>query len=71
MSLIWALCADEYTATLTSCAYCYLSKKENLISKMVLDEIFDLLEHFGVAGSDSEFRKDWLCRAIIYVNAAF
>ena len=28
MSFGWALCADKYTATLTSCAYCYLSTEE-------------------------------------------
>ena len=28
MSFNWALCADKYTATLTSCAYCYLSTEE-------------------------------------------
>ena len=28
MSLSWALCADKYTATLTNCAYCYLSTEE-------------------------------------------
>ena len=28
MSFSWALCADKYTATLTSCAYCYLSTEE-------------------------------------------
>ena len=46
MSSVLALCADKYTATLTSCAYCYLSTEEDrkvaadgikLIRKIVME----------------------------------
>jgi hypothetical protein len=68
MSLSWALRADKYTATITSCAYCYLSTKENLMQKMVLDEIFDLLQQIGVVSSEREFSTDWLCRSECYMR---
>jgi hypothetical protein len=68
MSLSWALYADKYPAILTSCAYCYLSTKESFMQKMVLDEIFDLLQQIGVVSSESEFSKDWLCRSECYMR---
>ena len=68
MSLSWALCADKYTATLTSCEYCYLSIEENLIQKTVLNEVFELLQQIGAVSSESEFSKDWLCRSDCYMR---
>jgi len=51
-----ALCADKYTATLTSCAYSYLSTEE----KTVLNDVFELLQQIGAVSSESEFSRDWL-----------
>ena len=45
-----ALCADKYTATLTSCAYSYLSTKEKNMQKTVLNEVYDLLKKIGADG---------------------
>ena len=36
--------------------------------KMVLDEIFDLLQQIGAVSSESEFSKDWLCRSECYMR---
>jgi hypothetical protein len=68
MSLSWALCADKYTATLKSCAYCYLSTEENFMQKTVLNEVFELLQQIGAVSSESEFSKDWLCRSECYMR---
>ena len=38
------------------------------MQKMVLDEIFDLLQQIGVVSSESEFSKDWLCRSECYMR---
>ena len=68
MSLSWALCADRYTATLASCAYCYLSTEEKFMLKTVLNEVFELLQEIGAVSSESEFSKDWLCRSECYMR---
>ena len=38
------------------------------MQKMVLDEIFDLLQQIGVVSSESEFSEDWLCRSECYMR---
>ena len=38
------------------------------MQKIVLDEIFDLLQQIGVVSSESEFSKDWLCRSECYMR---
>lgn len=38
------------------------------MQKMVLDEIFDLLQQICVVSSESEFSRDWLCRSECYVR---
>jgi len=63
-----ALCADKYTATLTSCAYSYLSTKEKTMQKTVLNDVFELLQQIGAVSSESEFSRDWLCRSECYVR---
>ncbi len=63
-----ALCADKYTATLTSCAYSYLSTEEKTMQKTVLNDVFELLQQIGAVSSESEFSKDWLCRSECYVR---
>jgi len=68
MSLSWALVADKYTATLTSCAHCYLSTEENFMQKTVLNDVFELLQQIGAVSSESEFSKDWLCRSECYMR---
>ena len=63
-----ALCADKYTATLTSCAYSYLSTEEKKMQKTVLNDVFELLQQIGAVSSESEFSKDWLCRSECYMR---
>ena len=63
-----ALCADKYTATLTSCAYSYLSTEEKTMQKTVLNDVFELLQQIGAVSSESEFSRDWLCRSECYVR---
>jgi hypothetical protein len=62
------LCADKYTATLTSCAYSYLSTEEKKMQKTVLNDVFELLQQIGAVSSESEFSRDWLCRSECYVR---
>ena len=63
-----ALCADKYTATLTSCTYSYLSTEEKTMQKTVLNDVFELLQQIGAVSSESEFSRDWLCRSECYVR---
>jgi hypothetical protein len=63
-----ALGADKYTATLTSCAYSYLSTEEKFMQKMVLNDVFGLLQQIGAVSSESEFSKDWLARSECYMR---
>ena len=68
MSLSWALFADKYTATLTSCAHRYLSTKGKNMQKTVLNEVYDLLKKIGAVDNESEFSKDWLARSECYMR---
>ena len=68
MSFSWALCADKYTATLTSCAYCYLSTEEEKDAENGSKRVFELLQQIGAVSSESEFSKDWLCRSECYMR---
>ena len=63
-----ALCADKYTATLTSCAHSYLSTKGKNMQKMVLNEVYDLLKKIGAVDNESEFSRDWLARSECYMR---
>ena len=63
-----ALCADKYTATLTSCAHSYLSTKGKNMQKTVLDEVYDLLKRIGAVDNESEFSTDWLARSECYMR---
>jgi hypothetical protein len=63
-----ALCADKYTATLTSCAYSYLSTEEKTMQKTVLNDVFELLQQIGAVSSESEFSRDWLARSECYMR---
>jgi hypothetical protein len=63
-----ALCADKYTATLTSCAHSYLSTKWENMQKTVLDEVYDLLKKIGAVDNESEFSTDWLARSECYMR---
>jgi len=63
-----ALCADKYTATLTSCAHSYLSTKGKTMQKTVLNEVFELLQQIGAVSSESEFSRDWLARSECYMR---
>ena len=63
-----ALCADKYTATLTSCTYSYLSTKGKNMQKTVLNEVFELLQQIGAVSSESEFSRDWLARSECYMR---
>ena len=38
------------------------------MQKTVLNEVFDLLVQIGAVSSESEFRKDWLCRSECYMR---
>jgi predicted alpha/beta hydrolase family esterase len=58
----------KYTATLTSCAYSYLSTKEKTMQKTVLNDVFELLQQIGAVSSESEFSRDWLCRSECYMR---
>ena len=63
-----ALCADKYTATLTSCAHSYLSTKGKNMEKTVLNEVYDLLKKIGAVDNESEFSTDWLARSECYMR---
>ena len=63
-----ALCADKYTATLTSCAHSYLSTQGKNMQKTVLDEVYDLLKNIGAVDNESEFSTDWLARSECYMR---
>ena len=63
-----ALCADKYTATLTSCAHSYLSIQGKNMQKTVLDEVYDLLKKIGAVDNESEFSTDWLARSECYMR---
>ena len=63
-----ALCADKYTATLTSRAHSYLSTQGKNMQKTVLDEVYDLLKNIGVVDNESEFSTDWLARSECYMR---
>ena len=53
-----ALCADKYTATLTSCAYSYLSTEEKKMQKTILNDVFDLLQQIDAVSSENEFSRN-------------
>ena len=38
------------------------------MQKMVLNDVFELLQQIGAVSSESEFSRDWLCRSECYVG---
>ena len=72
VSMPWfsALCTDKYTRNgwlLCVCVVIYQGERKR-VSKMVLNEVFELLKQIGAVHSESEFSRDWLGRSECYLR---
>jgi hypothetical protein len=51
-----------------SCLHSYLSTQAEKVSKMVLNEVLEVLKSIGAVRSESEFSRDWLGRSECYLR---